>query len=708
MNAKRVMCSAALLMVLAGSALAQTDGRLTNSVERAKYGAPKWVQNVTTGFGDAGPSNPCDNNGVGGDPAAVRKGVEFKIPLSSIGNPTGAIKLMAFINGQSHDYASNQFLPSLPAQTGNLGGDGTGTFTGNVGGIDLTTFAGNQFVSVTPAAPSAAIVVDGTLDVDGSDVSRYGPAVALQLNRTGFGNATTGTQAVNGSELDAMYVAQDATHLYIFLAGNMQGSDQTYNKLEVFIDSVTGGQNPIASSLPDFDGGTMGKFVGFRFDNTFEPDYIFAFGAGGTPIKYYPNFADLNALSGGFIGCNTAGDGSGVLDECGSPPAIEIALDNSNVGGVGAPCPPPAGNSDVANGSEIDAVFAYVEAGRLHVLITGNVENGGGTACDAGGNKLNIFFDANGPAEGQNTMLSNAPGDTKVVDISYGNLARLGGMTFDDGFAADYWMSVKTGGSSIYQVMDAAVLRTLGMRKNFAGGALDYGAYDGGTKAAYNPVTFRGFFSPCNGNVNDPQPQTFADPFLFTNYAPRAAAESLIPDPTLPTGTPGLIEFSINNGNFGGVQGTNGSVSDAANVSTGTEISIDLTELGWDGHSCIKIAGFITSGDVNYGSNQVIGGLPDQNYGNLGNQGNMSTINFNNIGGTQWVTIVDGDNCDGGNGCPPCAADFDQDGGVTGSDIQAFFEAFEGGGACGDVDEDGGVTGADIEFFFFKFEAGGC
>lgn len=58
--------------------------------------------------------------------------------------------------------------------------------------------------------------------------------------------------------------------------------------------------------------------------------------------------------------------------------------------------------------------------------------------------------------------------------------------------------------------------------------------------------------------------------------------------------------------------------------------------------------------------------------------------------------------------CPPCAADFDQDGGVTGSDIGAFFAVFELGLPCGDVDGDGGVTGGDIGAFFQVYEAGGC
>lgn len=58
--------------------------------------------------------------------------------------------------------------------------------------------------------------------------------------------------------------------------------------------------------------------------------------------------------------------------------------------------------------------------------------------------------------------------------------------------------------------------------------------------------------------------------------------------------------------------------------------------------------------------------------------------------------------------CPSCAADYDQDGGVTGADLAAFFADYESGAACADVDEDGGVTGGDIGAFFASFEAGGC
>jgi hypothetical protein len=60
------------------------------------------------------------------------------------------------------------------------------------------------------------------------------------------------------------------------------------------------------------------------------------------------------------------------------------------------------------------------------------------------------------------------------------------------------------------------------------------------------------------------------------------------------------------------------------------------------------------------------------------------------------------------NACPPCPGDFDQDGGVTGADVEAFFLAFEAGEACADTDADGGITGGDLEAFFMSFEVGGC
>jgi hypothetical protein len=55
---------------------------------------------------------------------------------------------------------------------------------------------------------------------------------------------------------------------------------------------------------------------------------------------------------------------------------------------------------------------------------------------------------------------------------------------------------------------------------------------------------------------------------------------------------------------------------------------------------------------------------------------------------------------------PSCLGDYNQDGGVDGSDLEAFFVDWEAGNAAADVNEDGGVEGADLEVFFTRWEAG--
>jgi len=55
---------------------------------------------------------------------------------------------------------------------------------------------------------------------------------------------------------------------------------------------------------------------------------------------------------------------------------------------------------------------------------------------------------------------------------------------------------------------------------------------------------------------------------------------------------------------------------------------------------------------------------------------------------------------------PPCIGDFNQDGGVDGADVEAFFVVWESGEPAGDVNQDGGIDGGDVEFFFVRWEAG--
>jgi len=87
---------------------------------------------------------------------AVETGFEISIDLADLGSPVGAFKVMAFVNGSDHNFASNQFLGGLTPPQGNLGGDGLGNFTGTLN-FDLNDFAGNQYFIVPEPATIALL-----------------------------------------------------------------------------------------------------------------------------------------------------------------------------------------------------------------------------------------------------------------------------------------------------------------------------------------------------------------------------------------------------------------------------------------------------------------------------------------------------------------------------------------------------------------------
>jgi hypothetical protein len=90
--------------------------------------------------------------------AATTTGLELQIPLATIGNPSGAVQVMADINGGGDGYMSNQLLPGLPVGTGNLG-NGSPQF--NFGSTP------GEFFVVVPEPSSIALVVVGLLGAVG-------------------------------------------------------------------------------------------------------------------------------------------------------------------------------------------------------------------------------------------------------------------------------------------------------------------------------------------------------------------------------------------------------------------------------------------------------------------------------------------------------------------------------------------------------------
>jgi hypothetical protein len=233
------------------------------------------------------------------------------------------------------------------------------------------------------------------------------------------------------------------------------------------------------------------------------------------------------------------------------------------------------GQVGTANGSELDAAYGVVQGGNLHIFLAGNLESNF--------NKLEIFIDA------------KAGGSQKLIALgnNQGNFNNMGGdgtttgLTFDNGFAPDHWISPTMGGANPDIFVDYGDLQA------------HTGNYAGQTLAGSNGVLTGG-----NGGPS----------FLLT----------------------------VNNSNTTGVTSST-APNDAATVGTGIELSISLAALGWDG-SPIHVAAFINGGNHDYASNQVLGSLP-AGTGNLGGDGagnftgNLFGVDFRQFAGNQFFTV---------------------------------------------------------------------
>ncbi|MCF6237866.1 MAG: hypothetical protein L3J79_03485 [Candidatus Marinimicrobia bacterium] len=605
---------ATALVACAGVAIAQPtiDGVFDPGTEGGFYSDVIWVQNNATAFGDN--SAGLFEGGVFGDPEVVNTGIEIRIPLASLGlTGNETIRLAGWVNSGDRSFKSNQIIGDLIVDTDNLGG--ATDFT--AAPFDTTT----QHISVDLSGIAVSTpAVDGTLD-GGVGGTSYSNAF-LQGNYTGFGNETDGTVDGDGpngggSEIDGIYMAKDATNLYIFVAGNLENNG---NGLDIYIDTGAGGSNTLGSGSGDgafiIDGQT-----GTVFDAGFDADYLVSVNAwdddadGVTPNVPRAYFGSLSGTiddMGSLAGYGAAG--AGALSG-----GMSMGVDNSNIAGVlGSQASPTPVSPDAnwAYGSELDncRVFIDVPNNRLYVFIGGNMQNNW--------NKLNLFFDV--APGGQSVLLDNN------VDISFNNLNGMSGITFDAGFEPDYWLNTNNGvsGDDLLNFTDCATLRTNGANIDpFFGVITDYGSYFGGEVVATPVMDF-------SGPLVDIQDGTFGS--LFANYAPRL----LEIDPFSPIA--GLVQISIDNSNVAGVTDTTANAAAAAAVNTGIEISIDLDELGWDGSQDILMAGWIANDSFSFISNQVIGGIPDGS-DNVGprdaDDDGINDLDWGTIAGDQFLNL---------------------------------------------------------------------
>jgi len=315
-------------------------------------------------------------------------------------------------------------------------------------------------------------------------------------------------------------------------------------------------------------------------------------------------------------------------------------------------------------GSELDAGYGVVKAGRLYILLTGNLE--------PNFNKLEVFIDS--VAGGENTLSALPEYDYFDGGAGHWISSRLGGMVFDTAFECDYHMFARWGGGGTPGPFEVDIVNRLG------GGSAEV---------------------PGSAGIGGPTVDLVSIG-VIPGGAAGQAGYSDSPALTEP------LEFAINDNNQFGVFGGDDACDQeaAAAVTTGMEFSIALADLGNpEPCSVIRIAAMVNGSNHDYLSNQCLGPYaPPQ--GNLGGDGagnylgNLSGINFNNFAGDQYFSVY-----------VPIPGDVDHDCDVDQSDLGALLTAF---GKCegdpeydpdADFDGDGCVGQSDLGVLLANYGA---
>ena len=198
---------------------------------------------------------------------------------------------------------------------------------------------------------------------------------------------------------------------------------------------------------------------------------------------------------------------------------------------------------------------------------------------EANFNKLEIFIDS---AAGGQSVFSSAGNDNSFV---------MDGLIFDNGFTADYHMIVRRGGTQF-------------------------------------DVDFADLGAVTSTNYTD----------IFSGLLEGSA--------TTGTGVNANgIGVGYNNANIAGIAGGAGA-ADTANalaVTTGLELAINLSDLGWNGTDDINVMVGVNGSNHDFWSNQFLGGLGTPQ-GNLGGDGagnftGAGDIDFLSINGDQFFTV---------------------------------------------------------------------
>jgi len=260
-----------------------------------------------------------------------------------------------------------------------------------------------RYFSILLTAVLSVSTVHGQITIDGTLDAGYGAAIAVQSVQTQFGDSDG---IAGGSELDAAYAVIEAGNLNLLLTGNLENN---FNKLNIFIDSVAGGQNVIG---PDTDNGGVNPtndgwaqaHNGLTFDTGFSPDYLVIArngDFGGPRFDFDFNSvgndgtveATLDVFGGTFEGNATGVGASG----------LSVAFDNSNIEGV-------AGGTLAADATAAEAVSTGLEI-SIPLSALGNPSPGSSILISAQINGSNHDFLSNQILGGLEAPQENLGGD---------------------------------------------------------------------------------------------------------------------------------------------------------------------------------------------------------------------------------------------------------------------------------------------------------
>jgi len=289
--------------------------------------------------------------------ATAVKGLRVRLSRNCFQINDPIIQLMAVITSPDGTI-SNQFLPPLangedPAAP-NCFAPGTPP--------NLNTMAGNQYATVNLAQAghdTAPNLTAGGGNGSGTDniPAQWGAGalVATQTIHTCYGDAQNGTVqlATPGSELDQLFVRNAdlpaaENYLHLAITGNLEKNG---NKVYIFIDSKTGGENPLADDNGnDSNAPVMAAWNGRGFDAGFLPDFCYVFNiSGGT--SYYDLY-DIQANTKTYLGSSQVNSVDGVLSGGTNTNDDRFVMNNTNVLGVNGSNPPPGDPLTATTGLE--------------------------------------------------------------------------------------------------------------------------------------------------------------------------------------------------------------------------------------------------------------------------------------------------------------------------------------------------------------------